>query len=305
MTILSDRQIRERCEQHAGTVKFGTRAGTSSIEIEQKLYYDNVVSIEDQIARAKSHYPNSSETHLLSMYGHADFEKYKALFAPMIEPFVPRQIREIERNATEAENQIVERFRLSVRGTPEECMVALDNKSITNVRVDPMLGLQIRQRILSKGLTSFGYDVSLSNEFAIFTNEHGGTIDPLNFDETTTLRKVVNDDYVILPPNSYLLGRTNEYFHMPRDVVAVAVGKSTYARCGAIVNVTPIEPGFSGYVVIEISNATSLPLKIYANQGVAQFMFYKGEACDMSYGDRNGGKGGKYQGQTGITLAKG
>jgi dCTP deaminase len=162
-------------------------------------------------------------------------------------------------------------------------------------------------KVLSFGSTSFGYDVSLGEEFQIFTNVHGGVIDPkkLNKDHCLvegTLR--VDEDgakYVVLPPNSYLLGVTKEYFRMPRDVLAICMGKSTYARAGAIVNVTPIEPGFEGNVVIEVANSTSLPMKIYANEGISQFCFFRGsEACEVSYADR----AGKYQGQTGVQLGK-
>lgn len=157
-----------------------------------------------------------------------------------------------------------------------------------------------KEKILSYGTSSFGYDVTLSDEFRIFTNINSSIIDPLNFDEKCL--QEFKGDVCIIPPNSYILGVTKEYFDIPRNVMVVCVGKSTYARCGAIVNVTPIEPGFKGHVVIEISNATNLPLKIYANQGVAQFMFFESdEECETSYADKNG----KYQGQTGVTLAKG
>lgn len=164
-----------------------------------------------------------------------------------------------------------------------------------NVRLD---GAQ--EKILSYGTSSFGYDVTLSDEFRIFTNINSSIIDPLNFDEKCL--QEFKGDVCIIPPNSYILAVTREYFDIPRNVMVVCVGKSTYARCGAIVNVTPIEPGFKGHVVIEISNATNLPLKIYANQGVAQFMFFESdEECETSYADKNG----KYQGQTGVTLAMG
>lgn len=158
--------------------------------------------------------------------------------------------------------------------------------------------------IISFGTSSFGYDVRLSDEFKIFSNVNSTIIDPKSFDEDCLIDgKVVTDDkgtYVILPPNSYLLGRTVEYFNIPSDIMVVAVGKSTYARCGAIVNVTPIEPGFKGNVVIEISNATTSPMKIYAYEGVAQFLFFKGsETVSEPYG-----KDRKYYGQTGITLPK-
>jgi dCTP deaminase len=160
------------------------------------------------------------------------------------------------------------------------------------------------RKILSYGLSSFGYDVRLADEFKLFTNLNSTVVDPKKIDNQCLIDAEVKTDtdgakYVILPPNSYILGRTMEYFTIPRDVMIVCVGKSTYARAGAIVNVTPIEPGFEGAVVIEISNATNLPLKIYAEEGCAQFLFFRGsEECRVSYADRSG----KYQGQTGVTL---
>lgn len=174
--------------------------------------------------------------------------------------------------------------------------------------ISPYIDKQVKEidgrRILSFGVSSFGYDVSLSDEFKLFTNLHAGVIDPKNFGEDclheARLHKDDSGTYVILPPNSYLLGRTQEYFNIPDDIMVVAVGKSTNARSGVIVNTTPIEPGFVGHVVIEVSNATSLPVKIYAYEGIAQFLFFQGQPCEVSYATR----GGKYQGQTGITLSK-
>lgn len=163
------------------------------------------------------------------------------------------------------------------------------------------------RKVISFGVSSYGYDVTLADEFKIFTNANAGVIDPKRFDENALLIDGTvrvdewGDRYVILPPNSYLLGRTVEYFNIPRDVMVVCLGKSTYARAGAIVNVTPIEAEFEGNVVIEISNSTTLPMKIYAHEGISQFLFFQGnEPCRVSYKDR----GGKYQGQTGITNAK-
>lgn len=165
----------------------------------------------------------------------------------------------------------------------------------------------MEHKIISRGLTSYGYDVQLADEFRVFTNLNGAVIDPKRLDSRcladvkAETELTTGERFVLLPPNSYLLGHTVEYFHIPRDVMVVCVGKSTYARAGAIVNVTPIEPGFEGHVVIEISNATTLPLRIYAHEGIAQFLFFRGDRpCDTSYADR----GGKYQGQTGVTLPK-
>lgn len=161
------------------------------------------------------------------------------------------------------------------------------------------------RKILSRGVSSFGYDVSLSEEIKIFTNQNAALIDPKNLDTDTLIDATVKIDedgakYVILPPNSYLLGCTKEYFKIPRDVMIVCVGKSTYARAGCICNTTPIEPGFEGQVVIELANAATLPMKIYLNEGISQFLFFRGNPCEVSYGDR----AGKYQGQTSITLPK-
>lgn len=162
------------------------------------------------------------------------------------------------------------------------------------------------RRLISAGLTSYGYDVSLADELKIFTDVNSTIIDPKNMDERCLIDAELhtNEDgsrYAILPPNSYMLGRTIEYFRIPRDVMILAVGKSTYARVGIAVNVTPIEPGFEGNVVIEIANQTRLPAKIYVDEGISQFVFFQGtRPCRTSYADR----GGKYQGQTGVTLAK-
>lgn len=162
------------------------------------------------------------------------------------------------------------------------------------------------RKIISKGLTSYGYDVALSDrEVKIFTNINATEIDPKRLDSRCLVDAEIKYDvdgakYVTLPPNSYLLGHTVEYFRMPRDLVAVCLGKSTYARAGVLVNVTPIEPGFEGNVVIEVGNSTGLPVRIYLNEGISQFLFLQGDPCEVSYADR----GGKYQGQTGVTLPR-
>lgn len=204
---------------------------------------------------------------------------------PMIHPFVGHQVRHINREFTDDDG----------------FFMANDDKvwAKTNTVNDEGERRTIDERIISYGLSSYGYDVTLADEYKMFTNINGGVIDPLDFDE-----KCLHDHkgkYCIIPPNSYILGRTNEYFCIPKDIMVLCVGKSTYARVGAIVNVTPIEAGFEGNVVIEISNSTSLPLKVYTNQGICQFMFFRGQVpCNVSYADR----GGKYQGQVGITTAK-
>ena len=155
------------------------------------------------------------------------------------------------------------------------------------------------EKVISYGTSSYGYDVRCANEFKIFTNIHSTTVDPKHFDEKNFVD--VEGDYCIIPPNSFALARTVEYFRIPRSVLTVCLGKSTYARCGIIVNVTPLEPEWEGHVTLEFSNTTNLPAKIYANEGVAQMLFYESdEICDVSYADR----GGKYQGQRGVTLPR-
>ena len=157
----------------------------------------------------------------------------------------------------------------------------------------------IRDRSISYGLSSFGYDARVSDEFKIFTNVNSEIVDPKNFKPTNFVTKNVSE--CVIPPNSFVLARTVEKFKIPNDVLVICLGKSTYARCGIIVNVTPLEPGWEGYVTLEFSNTTSLPAKIYANEGVAQMLFFQSdEVCETSYKDRDG----KYQGQKGVTLPK-
>jgi dCTP deaminase len=169
--------------------------------------------------------------------------------------------------------------------------------------IEPFEPNQVREagdtRIISYGTSSYGYDIRCSNEFKIFTNINSAIVDPKNFDESSFVD--VKQDVCIIPPNSFALARTVEYFRIPRDVLVICLGKSTYARCGIIVNVTPLEPEWEGHVTLEFSNTTPLPAKIYANEGVAQVLFIGAdEVCETSYRDR----GGKYQGQTGVTLPK-
>lgn len=155
------------------------------------------------------------------------------------------------------------------------------------------------ERVISFGTSSYGYDVRCSNEFKIFTNINSAIVDPKNFDASSFVDII--SDVCIIPPNSFALARTVEYFRIPRDVLTICLGKSTYARCGIIVNVTPLEPEWEGHVTLEFSNTTTLPAKVYANEGVAQMLFLGAdEVCETSYSDR----GGKYQGQTGVTLPK-
>ena len=168
-----------------------------------------------------------------------------------------------------------------------------------NKMISPFEDKQIRENKISYGLSSFGYDARVSNEFKIFTNVNSEIVDPKNFKASNFITKNVSE--CIIPPNSFVLASTVEYFKIPKDVLVVCLGKSTYARCGIIVNVTPLEPGWEGHVTLEFSNTTPLPAKIYANEGVAQFIFLKGnETPETTYSDRNG----KYMGQTGVTLPK-
>ncbi len=165
--------------------------------------------------------------------------------------------------------------------------------------IDPFVESQKRDGIISYGLSSYGYDARCSTEFKIFTNVNNAIVDPKNFSPSSFVDR--ETDVCIIPPNSFVLARTVEYFRIPRDVLMICLGKSTYARCGIIVNVTPIEPEWEGHVTLEFSNTTPLPAKIYANEGVCQFLFFKGDQpCEVSYRDR----AGKYMNQTGVTLPK-
>lgn len=170
--------------------------------------------------------------------------------------------------------------------------------------IEPFEAGQVRadgegNRLISYGTSSYGYDVRCSSEFKVFTNINSATVDPKGFDEGSFVD--VSSDVCVIPPNSFALARTVEYFRIPRNVLTICLGKSTYARCGIIVNVTPLEPEWEGHVTLEFSNTTTLPAKIYANEGVAQMLFFESdEVCEVSYKDR----GGKYQGQTGVTLPK-
>ena len=169
----------------------------------------------------------------------------------------------------------------------------------THNMISPFEDKQVRGTKISYGLSSFGYDARVSNEFKIFTNVNSEIIDPKNFKQNNFISK--NGEECIIPPNSFVLSSTVEYFKIPNNIMVICLGKSTYARCGIIVNVTPLEPSWEGHVTLEFSNTTPLPAKIYANEGVAQFIFLKGnEKPDITYADRNG----KYMKQSGVTLPK-
>ena len=169
--------------------------------------------------------------------------------------------------------------------------------------IEPFEAGQVRQsggnRLVSYGTSSYGYDVRCADEFKVFTNINSTIVDPKHFDERSFVD--IKSDVCIIPPNSFALGRSVEYFKIPRNVLTICVGKSTYARCGIITNVTPFEPEWEGFVTLEISNTTPLPARIYANEGIAQVMFFQGdEPCEVSYADKKG----KYLKQVGVTLPK-
>jgi dCTP deaminase len=165
--------------------------------------------------------------------------------------------------------------------------------------IEPFEDRQVRKGVISYGLSSYGYDIRVADEFKVFTNINSTVVDPKNFDARSFVD--VKADICIIPPNSFALAKTVEYFRIPRDVLTICVGKSTYARCGLIVNVTPFEPEWEGYVTLEISNTTPLPAKVYANEGISQVLFFQSdETCEVSYAD----KAGKYQKQQGLTLPR-
>ena len=167
--------------------------------------------------------------------------------------------------------------------------------------IEPYEAAQVREGVISYGVSSFGYDIRVADEFKVFTNIYNTVVDPKNFDPKSFVD--IKADVCIIPPNSFALARTIEYFRIPRDILTVCLGKSTYARCGIITNVTPFEPEWEGHVTLEISNTTPLPAKIYANEGICQVLFYEADAddiCAVSYKDKKG----KYQAQTGVTLPR-
>ena len=165
--------------------------------------------------------------------------------------------------------------------------------------IEPFIDGQVREGVISYGLSSYGYDIRISDEFKIFTNVHSAVVDPKHFNPKSFVD--FRGDVCVIPPNSFVLAQTVEYFRIPRQVITLCVGKSTYARCGLIVNVTPFEPEWEGFVTLEISNTTPLPARIYANEGIAQVIFFESDAvCEVSYADRKG----KYQGQKQIELPR-
>ena len=165
--------------------------------------------------------------------------------------------------------------------------------------IEPFVDRMERSNAISYGLSSYGYDARVADEFHIFTNVDNAIVDPKAFSENSFVKR--SGEVCVIPPNSFVLARTVEYFRVPRDILVICLGKSTYARCGIIVNVTPLEPEWEGHVTLEFSNTTPLPAKVYANEGACQFLFLKAdEVCEVSYKDRKG----KYMGQRGVTLPK-
>lgn len=287
MTIKNDRWIRSQCMLPIATVSYMHQ--DKEVRTTHRIFGDPFTNVDEEIDKHLATVPDLIRNSVILGYPSDEaIEK----FVPMIEPFLPMQVR------TAGHDRHLKMLAMP-RSTPEEmrARIAMDFDGDDEFE---------NRKIISKGLTSFGYDVTLADDAAIFSNINGTIIDPLHFVEEALVRVTAKHGYFIMPPNSYMLGYTKEYFRMPRNVIGVALGKSTYARAGAIVNVTPIEPGFEGTVVIEIANATSLPMKVYTDQGIAQFLFFESdEECETSYAERNGGTGGKYQGQRGLVLAKG
>lgn len=175
----------------------------------------------------------------------------------------------------------------------------IKKQALENGMIDPFVDSQVRAGVISYGVSSYGYDIRVADEFKIFTNVYSATVDPKHFDPRSMVD--YKGEVCIVPPNSFALAKTVEYFRIPRNIFTLCVGKSTYARCGIIINVTPFEPEWEGFVTLEISNTTPLPAKIYANEGIAQVIFFEGdEVCDVSYADKKG----KYQYQQSIELPK-
>jgi dCTP deaminase len=173
----------------------------------------------------------------------------------------------------------------------------IEKMALEHGMIEPFQASQVKEGVVSYGLSSYGYDIRVADEFKIFTNVYTTAVDPKHFDPRSFVE--FNGEVCTIPPNSFALARTVEYFRIPREALTICVGKSTYARCGIIVNVTPFEPEWEGFATLEISNTTPLPARIYANEGIAQVIFFRAdEVCRVSYADKKG----KYQRQTGITL---
>lgn len=273
--LLNDKQIRELCTPPTAFVNhivpYQHEDGTMSSVVVTKPTHDSIEVIREKMRLEHIGavvQPGDRYT-LMELFDPNNPVHVARINKPMIESFVDSQVREVPTT-----------LKTGINGT-----ITFDAK------------------VISFGVSSMGYDVRLAEDFKIFSNVNALEVDPKNFNEGCLIDGKLNtasdgSKYVVIPPNSYLLGHTIEKFNVPRDIMIVALGKSTYARAGALVNVTPIEPGFIGTVVIEVSNSTPLPLRVYANEGIAQFIFLQGENCEVSYADRNG----KYQLQTGVQL---
>ena len=267
MSILSDSEIIELCTPPTFMVRrveqSGIYSGTQSEAVIRSFEWipTHLSKEELECIQEKEKYQNAGLYGALTTEFRELREDEKNKFQPMLTPFVSTSVRSINNH-------------------------------------------DVQQKVFSYGISSYGYDCRLSEEIKIFSNINGGVIDPKRLNPDTMVDGKINVDedgskYVILPPNSYLLGCTIETFYMPRDVLSICLGKSSYARAAIGINVTPIEPGFIGQVVIEISNMASLPVKIYIGEGIAQFLFFRGNRpCAVSYGDRQG----KYQNQKSIQL---
>lgn len=220
---------------------------------------------------------------------------------PMIEPFSPTQVRTRDREPTKQE---LTDFNRSHQMHKDEPWYDPDWNMPSNAVFGDGLGYRFKddEKIISYGTSSYGYDIRCAPEFKVFTNVHSAVVDPKNFDDRSFVQ--MDGMSCLIPPNSFVLARSMEYLRIPRDVLVVCLGKSTYARCGIIVNVTPLEPEWEGHITLEFSNTTNLPARIYAEEGCAQLLFLqadKNDICGTSYRDRDG----KYQGQTGVTLPRG
>lgn len=280
MGILNDVAIRELC----------TKPSVDSFYKKARESYLAKFGLAEHFTDAESQETTQAVSDIV--------EEMTSKWHPMISPFEPTQVRTIGYT----EEQIKEIF--SDEAKKQERNPNFASREAFMLRSGAP-GYR-SQRVISYGTTSFGYDVTLDEVgFKIFSGLNVTEIDPMEFDDNCLVNAVVRINpknglrYILLPPHSYGLGVTREYFFMPRDTVALCIGKSTYARAGVLINATPIEPGFEGNVVIEVANLTPLPARIYLNTGIAQFLFFRGEEeCEVSYADR----GGKYQGQTGVQL---
>jgi dCTP deaminase len=273
MSILSDKGIRARCLVPTHRYVTPNQHRMYFALVDGKLYNVENGALFTPIGNTAGWLDNT-DVHKLT---DSQVAGYCTKYPRMIEPFAPELVRTKQVITVDVET---------------DCSVPLDRPDLIDAMPDPLSVTATEEKIVSYGLSSYGYDVRCADEFKIFTNINSTVIDPKAFDEKSFVD--FKGPVCIIPPNSFALARTLERFKIPRDVLTVCLGKSTYARCGIIVNVTPFEPEWEGYVTLEFSNTTPLPAKIYANEGVAQVLFFKAdEVCETSYKDR----GGKYQGQ--------